>query len=77
MVSWGITPYGFMRMAERIPKSVSPYNKFVAPVFWNSSRILLIDYLVKGQAITKAYYVIFSEILDENIKSNLTPLSRR
>lgn len=40
----------------------------MAPVFWNSSGILLIDYPAKSQTVMEVYYTGLLDKLDGKIK---------
>jgi hypothetical protein len=53
--------------APKEKRLVPSAGKVVASVFWNAEGILFIDYLEKGETITREYYCNLLTILDEKI----------
>jgi histone-lysine N-methyltransferase SETMAR len=46
-------------------------------IFWDAKGILFIDYLSKGQTITREYYAVLLDLLDESLKRNRPALQKK
>jgi hypothetical protein len=58
-------------------RSVPSAGKVVASVFWNAEGILFIDYLEKGETITREYYCNLLTRLDEKINEKRPDLQKK
>ena len=50
------------------PNTQQSAGKVMASVFWDMHRIVLIDFLPKGQTINSDYYIALSDRLEDAIK---------
>ena len=65
---------------ERTPKKakmVKSADKVMATVFWDTRGIIYIDYLEKGQTITRDYYASLLHRLSEEIKKKPPHLKKK
>ena len=63
------SPNSGLQRGSRLLKKQKPAGKVMATVFWDSHRVILIDYLKKIKTITGAYYASLLDKLKAELNS--------